>query len=88
MTMTDSFTTPTPKATDGYDPIGLTQFEIRKTMVENGYNPTPLTGKKPLLDGWQRTFADLATIERWGNTGSGTGMLTARTPVLDYRHPR
>jgi hypothetical protein len=69
--------------TDRYDPIGLTQFEIRKAMVENGYNPTPLTGKKPLLDGWQRNLADLATIERWGNTGSGTGMVTARTPVID-----
>jgi hypothetical protein len=83
MTMTDLSGTPTPKPTDSYDPIGLTQLEIRLAMVENGYNPTPLVGKKPLLDAWTKFVADAATVERWGNTGCGTGMVTARTPVID-----
>jgi hypothetical protein len=68
---------------DGFDPIGLTPFEVRTAMVVNGYNPTPLTGKRPILDGWQRIVADQQTVERWGNAGPETGMVTASTPVLD-----
>jgi hypothetical protein len=52
-------------------------------MVENGYNPTPLIGKKPLLEAWTRFVADTAMVERWGNQGIGTGMVTATTPVID-----
>jgi hypothetical protein len=77
---TDTFTTP---MTDRYDPIGLTQLEIRLAMVENGYNPTPLIGKKPLLNDWTNLVADAAMVGRWGNAGTGTGMVTAFTPVID-----
>jgi hypothetical protein len=76
-------TTPTPKRTDSYDPIGLTQFESRIAAVENGYNVTPLNGKKPMLNNWQNTVATKEMVERWGETGTGTGMLTATTPVFD-----
>jgi hypothetical protein len=68
---------------DGFDPIGLTPFEVRTAMVANGYNPTPLAGKRPLLDGWQKIVADQQTVERWGNMGPETGMVTAHTPVVD-----
>jgi hypothetical protein len=68
---------------DGYDPIGLTQLEVRLASIGNGYDITPLNGKRPLLEAWQKGGANAAAAERWGNTGTGTGMLTARTPVID-----
>ena len=46
MTM-DSFPTPTEhsRLTDGYDPVGMTPYEIRLAMLANGYVPIPLDGK-------------------------------------------
>jgi hypothetical protein len=61
----------------------LTQLEIRLAMIENGYNVTPLIGKKPLLNDWTNLVADAAMVGRWGNQGTGTGMVTAFTPVVD-----
>jgi hypothetical protein len=52
-------------------------------MIKNDINPTPLIGKRPLLDAWQKIVADADAAARWGNQGTGTGMLTARTPVID-----
>jgi hypothetical protein len=73
----------TPPATDTFDPVGATPLEIRLAMVDNVYPPTPLKGKKPILDNWPNIVADRAMVERWGNMGPNTGMLTATVPVLD-----
>jgi AAA domain/Bifunctional DNA primase/polymerase, N-terminal len=52
-------------------------------MVAHGYNPTPINGKRPLLDGWQNIVATPDVVNRWGNVGPNTGMVTRDTPVLD-----
>jgi AAA domain/Bifunctional DNA primase/polymerase, N-terminal len=69
--------------TDSYDPIGMTPVEVRLAMVAHGYNPTPINGKRPLLDGWQNIVATPDVVNRWGNVGPNTGMVTRDTPVLD-----
>jgi AAA domain/Bifunctional DNA primase/polymerase, N-terminal len=69
--------------TDSYDPIGMTPLEVRLAMVAHGYNPTPINGKRPLLDGWQNIVATPDVVNRWGNVGPNTGMVTRDTPVLD-----
>jgi hypothetical protein len=85
MTTPNSPTTPTEhsRLTDGYDPIGMTPYEIRLAMLANGYTPIPLDGKKPTLNNWQNTVASKDVVGRWGNVGPNTGMLTATAPVLD-----
>jgi hypothetical protein len=68
---------------DRFDPIGATPLEIRLAMLANGYTPIPINGKRPILDGWQNTQPLKEVIDRWGNAGPRTGMLTKTTPVLD-----
>jgi hypothetical protein len=67
--------------TDYFAPIASTQLEVRLAMIANGYNPTPLFGKRPFLDGWQNITATAEIAREWG--GSGTGMVTVLTPVFD-----
>ena len=85
MTTPNSPTTPSEhsRLTDGYDPIGMTPYEIRLAVLANGYTPIPLDGKKPTLNNWQNTVASKEVVGRWGNVGPNTGMLTATAPVLD-----
>lgn len=71
------------RLTDSFDPIGMTPLEVRLAMIANGYNPTPLDGKKPLLNGWQNLVATEILARQWGNVGPNTGALTKDTPVLD-----
>src|SRR6185312_8545176 len=71
------------RLTDGFDPIGMTPLEVRLAMIANGYNPMPLDGKRPLLNGWQNLVATEMLAQQWGNSGPNTGMLTKDTPVLD-----
>jgi RecA-family ATPase len=71
------------RLTDGFDPIGMTPLEVRLAMIAKGYNPTPLDGKKPLLNGWQNLVATELLAQQWGNIGPNTGALTKDTPVLD-----
>src|SRR5262245_26269461 len=71
------------RMTDRFDAIGMTPYEIRLAMLANGYTPIPLDGKKPMLNNWQHTVAGKEVVDRWGNAGPNTGMLTAATPVLD-----
>jgi hypothetical protein len=71
------------RLTDGFDPIGMTPLEVRLAMIANGYNPTPLDGKRPLLNGWQNLVATGLLAQQWGNIGPNTSMLTRDTPVLD-----
>jgi hypothetical protein len=70
-------------ANDSFDPIGLTPLDVRLATVTNGYNTTPLSGKKPLLNDWPKIVATEEIVRLWGNMGPETGMQTADTPVGD-----
>jgi hypothetical protein len=71
------------RATDGYDPIGMTQHEIRFAMLANGYEPLPLVGKAPIPKKWEQIIIDAEMIHGWADAGPNTGMRAATAPVLD-----
>src|SRR5580692_8298205 len=78
--MTDTSTKPNESfcPTDGYDPIGMSQREIRVAMLANGYEPLPLIGKAPIPKKWEQIVIDGEMIHGWANAGP-----TATAPVLD-----
>ena len=55
----------------------------RKMLLEAGFAPLPLNGKRPVLDDWPSLVATGADIERWAPSAANTGFLTRLTPVLD-----
>jgi hypothetical protein len=58
----------------------------RQALLKNGYEPTPLVGKRPVLDQWQNsrpTAEDIATWERTHPTATNTGILTRFVPAVD-----
>jgi putative DNA primase/helicase len=58
----------------------------RQTLLKNGYAPTPLSGKRPVLDGWQNSHPTVQDIAAWPQThpnATNTGLLTALTPAVD-----
>jgi putative DNA primase/helicase len=58
----------------------------RQALLQNGYQPTPLIGKRPILDGWQNsspTAEDVAAWEKNHSNATNTGLLTALTPAVD-----
>ena len=69
--------------TDGYDPIGMSQREIRLAMLANGYEPLPLIGKAPIPKKWEQIIINEEMIYGWANAGPNTGMRAATAPVLD-----
>jgi hypothetical protein len=71
------------RSTDGYDPIGMSQREIRLAMLANGYEPLPLIGKAPIPKKWEQIVIDGEMIHGWANAGPNTGMRAATAPVLD-----
>jgi hypothetical protein len=83
--MTDTSTTPNEpfRPTDGYDPIGMTQLEIRLAMLAGGYEPLPLIGKAPIPKKWEQIIINEEMIHAWANAGPNTGMRAATAPVLD-----
>jgi hypothetical protein len=50
------------RSTDGYDPIGMSQREIRLAMLANGYEPLPLIGKAPIPKKWEQIIINEQTI--------------------------
>jgi hypothetical protein len=61
--------------------------ELRLQLTKADYEVIPLAGKKPVLDGWQkRGLATEHEIAMWDTfaAATNTGILTARTPVLDF----
>jgi AAA domain len=64
-----------------YVPITLSPYELRIAMIRNGYHPTPLRGKKPVLPEWQKIFATEGMVGGWGE--DNTGGLTKFMPVMD-----
>jgi hypothetical protein len=73
--------TPTSSA---WDPKWLPA--ARQALLQNGYQPTPLIGKRPILDNWQNsrpTAEDVAAWEKNHSNATNTGLLTALTPAVD-----
>src|SRR5262249_22275590 len=70
----------------------MTPTEVRLELWRNGYNPLPLNGKNPNINGtdWQikRQMTNAEEIKSWAEPGwypyaTNTGILTRRTPALD-----
>jgi RecA-family ATPase len=61
--------------------------ERRKQLLSAGYVPTPVRGKRPFLDEWQKkTETNRDEIDLWSKLypdAKGTGLLTQLTPALD-----
>src|SRR5262249_47414835 len=60
--------------------------DARRALLNNGYEPTPLVGKRPILDQWQNlspTVADIAGWQRTHPNAINTGILTKHTPAVD-----
>jgi hypothetical protein len=59
----------------------------RLALLENGYAPLPIEGKRPPLEDWQKkTATKVAEIELWDKLypyATNTGILTQLTPTLD-----
>ena len=59
---------------------------VRLAMLEGGYLPIPVNGKRPLISGWQRIIADPEIIRGWVRdrpNDRGTGSLTKIMPTID-----
>jgi hypothetical protein len=65
----------------------MTATEVRLALRENGYDPIPVLGKRPLITEWQKMGGAPATeIAGWASQYQvmvNTGVLTARTPAID-----
>jgi hypothetical protein len=64
--------------------LGVTA--VRLAMLEGGYLPIPVNGKRPLLNGWQNIIADPEIIRGWERerpNDRGTGSLTKIMPTID-----
>src|SRR5262249_2883455 len=58
----------------------------RLALLEKGFEPTPLSGKRPVLEGWQNLSATAEDIAAWNVSHPGatnTGILTRHTPAAD-----
>lgn len=59
--------------------------DVAGDLHDNGYNITPLHGKRPILDAWASLDPDDATIERWIEEypRCNVGIQTRHTPAID-----
>src|SRR5262249_14502762 len=60
--------------------------EARQALLKNGYEPTPLVGKRPVLDQWQNSRPTAEDIAEWDVThpnATNTGILTRLVPASD-----
>jgi len=58
----------------------------RLALLKNGYNPTPLAGKRPVLEQWQSLSATVEGIAGWEMShpnATNTGVLTKSNPAVD-----
>jgi hypothetical protein len=58
----------------------------RQALLQNGYEPTPLVGKRPVLDAWQNSRPTAEDIIAWQQTypnATNTGVLTRLAPAVD-----
>jgi hypothetical protein len=66
---------------DGFHSI----TRLRKQLLRDGFEPLPVIGKRPAIDGWQKIVIDDAEIERWEKLlhAGGTGLRTRCMPTFD-----
>jgi hypothetical protein len=60
--------------------------DIRLQLIEHGYSPIPVEGKRPRLRGWQRHQATPASIRAWERglpEQTNTGLLTGALVAID-----
>jgi AAA domain/Bifunctional DNA primase/polymerase, N-terminal len=75
-------------------PDDLAPLDARLRLAANDYSPIPLSGKKPIVSGWQtwhhRSRSDIESWEWSYRDHVNTGVLTAENPFLDldiYNEP-
>ena len=65
----------------------MTPTDVRQRMIKSGFVPIPVSGKAPVLEGWQKRVetsqSDLDIWSRLHPLATNTGMLTAHCPTLD-----
>ncbi len=65
----------------------MTPSDVRQILLRGGYDPLPLVGKRPIIEGWQkRDQTSAGDIEIWSKLypyATNTGCLTRRMPSLD-----
>ena len=65
----------------------MTPYELRLQLLQAGYAPLPLKGKRPVFDNWPaRDNTNPDEVRRWAIMWPGaqnTGVLTKLTPALD-----
>jgi Primase C terminal 2 (PriCT-2)/Family of unknown function (DUF5906)/Bifunctional DNA primase/polymerase, N-terminal len=59
--------------------------QLRRQLLRDGFEPLPVIGKRPAIDGWQKIVIDDAEIERWEKLlhAGGTGLRTRCMPTFD-----
>jgi hypothetical protein len=67
--------------------MALTILEVWQALVDHGYVPIPLIGKKPPFERWQQVDnVSTPMLEAWRKNwprATNTGILTRVTPVID-----
>jgi Bifunctional DNA primase/polymerase, N-terminal len=64
----------------------MTPTAARLALLNAGFSPIPVEGKRPPLKEWQKAQANATEIELWERlfpAAKNTGVLTARTPFID-----
>lgn len=67
-------------------PETISPTETRLALLDNGYWPIPVKGKRPLLNGWSKIRADAALVSEWENSRAdhtNTGILTGDVVAID-----
>jgi hypothetical protein len=58
----------------------------RLALIDRGFRPIPISGKRPHLSDWTNIDADVATVQSWERDrprDTNTGILTKDVPVID-----
>jgi hypothetical protein len=65
----------------------MTPTEVRQRLIKSGYVPIPVSGKAPVLEGWQkRVETSQGDLDIWSKLypdATNTGMLCTHCPTLD-----
>ena len=65
----------------------MTVADIRRRLRAASYDPLPCSGKRPVIEAWQKRFETSdADIDIWSKlypNANNTGILTRTTPALD-----
>jgi Bifunctional DNA primase/polymerase, N-terminal len=63
----------------------MSDTELRKQLLRDGFEPVPVSRKKPVIDDWNDIVIDEPQIDRWGIVldAPSTGLRTRRMPTFD-----